>query len=75
MKSLWKVTCQDDLYPGAWQRWFKNQCVAVDWASEEGQGWPTFQVGSCLQDIASPANSLKVSDTQKKGENTLLPPS
>lgn len=30
-KTLWKVACQEDKYPGMWQRWFKNQCVAVGW--------------------------------------------
>lgn len=29
MTTLWKVACQEDLYPGMWQRWFKNQSVAV----------------------------------------------
>ena len=48
---LWKVTCKEDIYPGMWQRWFKNQCVAVGWASawgymlhgktEGGKGWST----------------------------------
>ena len=33
MKTLWKIACQEDVYPGMWQRWFKNQCVAVGWAS------------------------------------------
>jgi hypothetical protein len=26
---LWKVTCQEDKYPGLWQRWFKDHLVAV----------------------------------------------
>lgn len=49
MTELWKVACQEDVYPGMWQRWFKNQCVAVGWAakwgyllngpSEGGKGW------------------------------------
>lgn len=49
MAVLWKVACQEDVYPGMWQRWFKNQCVAVGWAaawgfkldgpSEGGKGW------------------------------------
>ena len=48
---LWKVTCKEDIYPGMWQRWYKNQCVAVGWASawgfklngetEGGKGWST----------------------------------
>ncbi|MDE2027063.1 MAG: DUF91 domain-containing protein [Candidatus Omnitrophica bacterium] len=33
---LWKIACQEDKYPGMWQRWFKNQCVAVGWASAWG---------------------------------------
>lgn len=36
MKTLWKVACQEDKYPGMWQRWFRNQCVAVGWASKWG---------------------------------------
>lgn len=49
MTVLWKVACQEDVYPGMWQRWFKNQCVAVGWAavwgykldgkSRGGRGW------------------------------------
>ncbi len=51
MSTLWKITCKEDTYPGMWQRWFKNQCVAVGWAShwgyklngatEGGKGWST----------------------------------
>lgn len=26
----------DDSYPGMWQRWFKNQCVAVGWPPGDG---------------------------------------
>jgi len=47
--TLWKISCQEDVYPGMWQRWFKNQCAAVGWASkwgfklngstEGGKGW------------------------------------
>ena len=36
MPTLWKVTCQEDVYPGMWQRWFKNQCVAVGWPPKLG---------------------------------------
>lgn len=49
MRKLWKINCQEDRYPGMWQRWFKNQCVAVGWASiwgyhlegktKGGRGW------------------------------------
>ena len=51
MSVLWKITCKEDIYPGMWQRWFKNQCVAVGWASAwgyklngktaGGKGWST----------------------------------
>jgi len=51
MNNLWKITCQEDKFPGMWQRWFKNQCVAVGWAAEfghklngktiGGRGWST----------------------------------
>jgi hypothetical protein len=33
---VWKVNCQENLYPGMWQRWFKNQCAAVGWAAKWG---------------------------------------
>jgi len=49
MTTLWKVACQEDVYPGMWQRWYKNQCVAVGWAAvwdfklngptRGGRGW------------------------------------
>ena len=49
MGTLWKVTCKEDRFPGMWQRWYKNQCVAVGWAglrgfklngsTKGGQGW------------------------------------
>ena len=51
METLWKITCMEDDFPGMWQRWFKNQCVAVGWASkwgyklngntDGGKGWKT----------------------------------
>ena len=49
MSILWKVTCQENVYPGMWQRWYKNQCVATGWAdvwgfklhgpTKGGRGW------------------------------------
>lgn len=49
IKRLWKFHCEEKRHPGMWQRWFKNQCVAVGWASKWGyhlkgktkgdQGW------------------------------------
>ena len=33
---LWKITCQEDKYPGMWQRWFLHQCAAVGWHSKLG---------------------------------------
>ena len=36
MDTLWKINCMEDEYPGMWQRWFKEQCVAVGWASSWG---------------------------------------
>ena len=59
MSTLWKITCKEDIYPGMWQRWFKNQCVAVGWAShwgyklngdtEGGKGWSTAR--NAIKDI------------------------
>lgn len=48
MSRLWKINCMEDTYPDMWQRWFKNQCVAVGYASSlgyqlhegsQGRGW------------------------------------
>lgn len=33
--NIWKVNCMEDTYPGMWQRWFRNQCVAVGWPAPE----------------------------------------
>jgi Endonuclease NucS C-terminal domain len=29
--KLWIINCKEDWFPGMWQRWYKNQCVAVGW--------------------------------------------
>ena len=34
--TIWKVNCMENDYPGMWQRWFRNQCVAVGWKSSWG---------------------------------------
>lgn len=34
--NYWKVYCMEDYWPGLWQRWFRNQCVAVGWPPNEG---------------------------------------
>lgn len=48
MQTLWKVTCMEDVFPGMWQRWFQNQCVALGWGkrgyklngqTKGGRGW------------------------------------
>ncbi|MGA2093071.1 MAG: endonuclease NucS domain-containing protein [Sedimentisphaerales bacterium] len=36
MKTLWKIMCEEDEYPGMWLQWYKKQCVAVGWAPEGG---------------------------------------
>jgi hypothetical protein len=36
MPTLWKIACMEHKWPGMWQRWFKNQCVAVGWAAKWG---------------------------------------
>lgn len=51
MNELWKVMCQENVYPGMWQRWYKTQCVAVGWSAawgyklngstKGGRGWST----------------------------------
>jgi hypothetical protein len=34
--DLWKITCEEHLYPGLWQRWFRSQCVALGWPPRAG---------------------------------------
>ena len=34
--TIWKVNCMENHYPGMWQRWFRNQCVAVGWKGSWG---------------------------------------
>jgi len=34
--ALWKIVCEEDRYPGMWQRWYMNQCVGVGWHVNEG---------------------------------------
>lgn len=31
MSTLWKIFCEENKYPGLWQHWYKNQCVAIGW--------------------------------------------
>lgn len=49
----------EDKYPGLWQRWFRNQCVAVGWPPQDGyrirggeqaNGWP--QARNALQQMS-----------------------
>lgn len=39
--KLWMVNCKEDWFPGMWQRWYKNQCVAAGWPKRwaKGQAW------------------------------------
>ena len=61
-KRVWKFYCEEDKHPGMWQRWLKNQCVAVGWADVWGyhlndspkrykndRGW--LRVRRCLNEI------------------------
>lgn len=34
--TLWKINCMEDTFPGMWQRWYRNQCVAVGWHRKWG---------------------------------------
>ena len=36
MSVLWKVFCEENVFPGEWQRWYRNQCFAVGWAAKWG---------------------------------------
>lgn len=35
-KHYWKICCQEKELAGLWQRWFKNQCVAIGWRIRPG---------------------------------------
>lgn len=37
MTTLWKIFCEENKYPGLWQHWYKNQCVAIGWPPPEYQ--------------------------------------
>ncbi|NUM46039.1 MAG: DUF91 domain-containing protein [Anaerolineales bacterium] len=37
MTTLWKIFCEENRYPGLWQHWYKNQCVAIGWPPPEYQ--------------------------------------
>jgi len=41
--QIWKINCMENKYPGMWQRWFRNQCVAVGWRST----WGFPLIGPC----------------------------
>lgn len=32
--EFWKINCGEDRFPGLWQRWYREQCVAVGWPPE-----------------------------------------
>ena len=34
--TIWKINCMENKYPGMWQGWFKNQCVAIGWPPAAG---------------------------------------
>jgi len=34
--DLWKITCEEHLYPGLWQSWFRSQSVAIGWPPKAG---------------------------------------
>ena len=34
--DLWKITCEEHLYPGLWQSWFRSQSVALGWPPKAG---------------------------------------
>lgn len=39
MPTIWKVYCQEDEYPGLWQRWYRSQCAAIGYHPRE-YGFP-----------------------------------
>src|SRR5574337_156909 len=34
--ELWKIMCEEHLYPGLWQSWFRSQSVAKGWPPKAG---------------------------------------
>ena len=36
LTPIWIVNCMEYEYPGMWQRWFRNQCVAIGWPPKGG---------------------------------------
>jgi hypothetical protein len=36
MTTLWKIACEEHLYPGLWHHWFRSQSVAVGWPPQAG---------------------------------------
>jgi len=34
--DLWKIACEEHLYPGLWQRWFQSQSIALGWPPQAG---------------------------------------
>jgi len=55
--TLWKIACQEDKYPGMWQRWFKNQCVAVGWPAQ--WGWKLDGSGKSNKGWVAARNALE----------------
>jgi hypothetical protein len=35
-RRYWKICCEEKEVAGLWQRWFKNQCVAIGWRIKPG---------------------------------------
>lgn len=33
-RTLWKIYCMEDEYPGIWRLWFKHQCVTIGYSPE-----------------------------------------
>ncbi len=34
--TLWKISCQEDDFPGLWLNWYTNQCVGLGWHRDWG---------------------------------------
>jgi hypothetical protein len=34
--NYWKIYCMENMYPGLWRRWLREQCVAVGWKASWG---------------------------------------
>ena len=62
MKKIWKIACQEHIYPGMWQHWYKDQFVAVGWAAKWGFKLVGESAGSGWTAARNLLNEMNVGD-------------